>query len=53
MKESTLMRDHLAVQSVTRHLESWVILRLMKESTLERNRLAAQSVTRHSPHQVI
>ena len=46
-KESTLMRNHLASQSVTRNSVSAIIWRLMKESTLKRNHSAAQSVTRN------
>ena len=53
MKESTQMRNHLAAPSVTRHSETYAILRNMKESTLERNHSAAQGVTRNSPHWII
>ena len=44
MKESTLVRNHSAAQSVTRSLVNQFIWRLMKESTLMRNHSVAQNV---------
>ena len=51
MKESTLIGNHLAVQSVRRHSQMAVLGRAMKESTLMRNDSAAQSVTTNATNQ--
>ena len=45
MKEVTLMRNHSAPQSVTKHSETQVILGGDMKSTQMKNHLAVQSVT--------